>query len=99
MLVNKVKNLYRVLLPIKFRSLVRKILKVFLYNYRYIRLKSSLFFLKEVQLILGAALTSEKNWFSTNEEWFDISNSNDWKNLFRNKKKLKRAQVVPLIRE
>ena len=44
----------------------------------------------DVNLILGAALTTQKGWFSTNEEWFDISQKSHWENLFHSKKRVKR---------
>ena len=70
---------------------MRKIFKIFLYNFRLLKFKAILIFAKEVNIILGAALTSQKDWISTNEEWFDISKKKDWQKLFKNKRKLKRA--------
>lgn len=32
-----------------------------------------------LNLVLGAALTSQKNWISTNEDYFDITKSWDWR--------------------
>ena len=46
---------------------------------------------KKVKLILGAALTNQEGWLSTNEEWLDISNKLHWKRLFKGRKLLKRA--------
>lgn len=42
-------------------------------------------------MILGAALTSQKGWHSTNEEWLDISNEIHWKRLFSKKNNLIRV--------
>ena len=91
MLINKGKLIYRNIVPKKLRILVRKILKIILYNFRFLKFKIILIFAKEVKIILGAALTSQKDWISTNEEWFDISKKADWQRFFKNKKKLKRA--------
>ena len=66
-------------------------MKILLYNFRFLKFKIILIFANEVKIILGAALTSQKNWISTNEEWFDISKKADWQRFFKNKKKLKRA--------
>ena len=91
MLLNKGKLIYRKIFPKRFRIFIRKIFKIFLYNFRLLKFKIILVFAKEVKIILGAALTSQKDWISTNEEWFDISKKKDWQKLFKNKRKLKRA--------
>ena len=91
MFINKVKLIYKKIISKRLRVLIRKIFKIFLYSFRFIKLKFILLFSKEVKLILGAALTSQKNWISTNEEWFDISKKKHWERLFKNKIKLKRA--------
>ena len=78
------KNFYR-LLPKFLRLNFRRILKFFLYKYRFLNLKLSVYFRKDIKLILGAALTSQKGWFSTNEEWLDASNSKHWQRIFHNK--------------
>ena len=91
MIKNKGKLIYRKIFPKRFRILNRKILKIFLYKFRFLKLRVILIFAKEVKIILGAALTSQKNWVSTNEEWFDISKKKDWERLFKNKRKMKRA--------
>ena len=82
--MNLIKYFYR-LLPKKFRLFLRRLLKTFLYRFRKYKLKLGIFYNDEVNLILGAALTSQKGWYSTNEEWLDISNSNHWNKLFKGK--------------
>ncbi len=91
MVLNKVKFFYRKILSKDIRVKLRNIFKFFLYNFRFLKLKIVLAFSREVQLILGAALTSNKNWISTNEEWFDITNSFHWERLFNKKILIKRA--------
>ena len=76
-------------MPIKIRFSLRQILKFFLYKFRYFRLKLAIFFNKEIKLIIGAALTSQKGWYSTNEEWLDVSNPEHWNRLFKGKDNLK----------
>jgi len=83
-----IKQIYRIL-PIKIRFSIRQILKFFLYKFRYLTLKLAIFFNKEIKLIIGAALTSQKGWYSTNEEWLDVSNPEHWKRLFKGKDNLK----------
>ena len=91
MIINKVKILYRKILSKDIRIKFRKIFKFILYNFRFLKLKIVLAFSSEVNLILGAALTSNKNWISTNEEWFDITKSHHWERLFNKKILIKRA--------
>ena len=43
-----------------------------------------------MNLIIGAALTKQKGWFSTNEEWLDIAREKHWKRLFNSKKRVKK---------
>ncbi len=75
-------------LPFFFRLNARKILKFFLYKLRFLKLKTAILLNKEVKIILGAALTYQKGWFSTNEEWLDITNSMHWQRLFSNRMNL-----------
>ena len=91
MLINKLKYLYRKILSRDIRTKFRKYFKFILYNLRFLKLKLLLTYSTEVKLILGAALTSNKSWISTNEEWFDITNSHHWDRLFHKKKLIKRA--------
>ena len=78
------KNLYR-LIPKSIRLHLRKGLKYFVYKYRFLNLKLGIYLEKDIKLILGAALTNQKGWFSTNEEWLDIANKKHWERLFHTK--------------
>jgi len=91
MLFNLGRVLYKKLLSKKLRILVRNSIKFIIYNFRYLKLKCVLLFGKKVNLVLGAALTSQPRWISTNEQWFDISNKFHWYRLFKNKRKLNKA--------
>ena len=79
------KSIYRFIFPRHFRSVARIFFKYVLYNYRFLKLRLALISNKPVKLVLGAALTSQPGWFSTNEQWLDISKESDWYRLFRNK--------------
>ena len=78
-------------LPFSFRLNARKILKFFLYKLRFLKLKTAIHTNKEVKIILGAALTSQKGWFSSNEEWLDITNPIHWQRLFSKRRNLSNA--------
>ena len=88
---NKITYIYRLVLPKELRFSIKKIIKFFYYRFRFVNLKLFLILSKRnVNLILGAALTKQKGWFSTNEEWLDISKEKDWERLFYSKKRIKR---------
>jgi len=70
-------------IPNNIRSLLRLFLKKILYNYRFFLLKFAIINKKNINLILGAAQTYQKNWYSSNEQWLDISNASHWKRLFK----------------
>ena len=91
MLINKLKFFYRKILSKDIRTKFRKIFKFIIYNFRFLKLKLFLALSRDVKLILGAALTSNKSWISTNEEWFDITKKHHWDRLFHEKKLMKRA--------
>ena len=90
-MINKIKFIYRNILPNYFRIKFRIIFKYFFYKFRYLKLKFLLNRNKKVKIILGAALTNQKGWLSTNEEWLDISDYKDWFRLFKGKALVKRA--------
>jgi len=84
--------IYRKFFSIRGRLIIKKIFKYFYYRFRFLKLKTYLFFSRDsVNLIIGAALTNQKGWFSTNEDWLDISKENHWKRLFNSKKRVKRV--------
>ena len=83
---------YRTLFSIRVRLLLKKIFKFFYYWFRFFKIKTYLFFSEDtVNIIVGAALTNQKGWFSTNEEWLDISKAEHWNRLFNSKKRVKRV--------
>ena len=88
---SKIAFIYRHIFPKELRIFFRKSVKFFYYKFRFINLKLNLIFTKNyVNLILGAALTKQKGWFSTNEDWLDISRENHWRRLFNSKKRVKK---------
>ncbi len=90
-LKRKITYLYRHIFPKDLRIFFRKLIKFFYYKFRFINLKLNLIFTKKyVNLIIGAALTKQKGWFSTNEEWLDIARENHWNRLFNSKKRVKK---------
>lgn len=81
-------NIYRKKTPKRQKIFFKKIFKFLYYKFRFIKLKIYLNLSnKNVNLILGAALTKQKGWFSTNEEWFNIVKQSHWERLFNSRKK------------
>ena len=91
MLISFLRKIYRKIFYKKLRIIFRNIFKFCIYKFRFLKLKILLLFSDNVNLILGAALTSQKNWISTNEEWLDISKEKDWYRLFKYRRKVKKA--------
>ena len=98
--INIMLNLYRCFLSKEQRILVKKLFKFFYYKYRFIKLKIFLDLSnKHVNLILGAALTKQKSWFSTNQEWFDIAQKSHWDRLFNANKSPSKNRVKRVLAE
>lgn len=91
MLISYLRKIYRRIFCKNLRVTFRNIFKFCIYKFRFLKLKFLLIFSDNVNLILGAALTSQDDWISTNEEWLDISNRKDWFRLFKNQKKVNKA--------
>lgn len=73
------------LLPASVKKPIRKAIKTVKYNYRKIVLKRALSRAKTFKIIVGAAETYQEGWYSTNEQWLDITNGEHWKNMFTGK--------------
>ncbi len=74
------------------RLKIKKLFKFIYYKFRFIKLKIHLVFSNSfVNIIIGAALTKQKGWFSTNEDWLDITRKEHWDRLFGSKRKIKRV--------
>ena len=41
---------------------------------------------EKIKIIVGAAETYERGWYSTNEQWLDITKRSDWDNVCRAKR-------------
>ncbi len=73
------------LLPISLRKMIRGIIKKIRYRFRLYKIKSAIRESNGLKIIVGAAETHQKGWFSTNEQWLDITKEIDWIRLFRGK--------------
>ncbi len=68
------------------KKIIRSLIKYFKYKYRNIIIQYPIFFNQKIKIIIGAAETFQEGWYSTNENWLDISSKNDWHKIFKNKK-------------
>ncbi len=85
-------KIIKYLLPDEIKIELKRLFKFFLYKFRKYKLLFIIKFTKkDLKIILGAALTYQKDWFSTNEEWLDITNSNHWKRMFGRENRISRA--------
>ena len=41
---------------------------------------------KQINIIVGAAMTSQRSWYSTNQQWLDITSKSDWEKVFSGRK-------------
>ena len=72
--------------PIWLKRLARITIKFFKYRYRRLRISRAIVRGQKLKIIVGAAETWQPGWYSTNEQWLDITSPTDWKRLFKNKR-------------
>lgn len=73
------------LLPKPVKKLGRKAIKTVKYEYRRHKIRQPLARGENIRIIVGAAETFQSGWYSTNENWLDISNQKHWENIFAGK--------------
>jgi predicted SAM-dependent methyltransferase len=84
-------------LPLFIRLKLRNVEKVIRYSFRRILIRIPIVFDRPINIILGAALTYQKGWYSTNEQWLDITKESDWLNVFKNKVLIKNIVVEHVL--
>lgn len=75
-------------LPPGLKKPVRKSLKFIRYTYRRAMITIPVLQGQPIRIILGAAETYQDGWYSTNEQWLDITRTDHWRNVFKCKKLL-----------
>jgi predicted SAM-dependent methyltransferase len=68
---------------------IYQIRKKIVYTFRKYKLLYLAHHANDLKIIVGAALTAQEGWISTNEQWLDITNEKDWKRFFESKKIIK----------
>jgi predicted SAM-dependent methyltransferase len=72
-------------LPASLRRMIRGVIKKIRYRFRLYKIQSAIRKSNGLKIIVGAAESHQKGWFSTNEQWLDITKEIDWIRLFRGK--------------
>ena len=80
----KISN-FKSLLPVPIKRLGRRLIKFFKYSWRYWLIRRAVYQSKHIKIIIGAAETYQNGWYSTNENWLDITKAVDWANIFKGK--------------
>lgn len=84
-------RLYRSIVPRQIRSISRYLYKNTVYLYRFFILLLNTYLLNgELKIIIGAALTRDSGWLSTNEIYLDITRENHWRRAFRTPNRISR---------
>lgn len=79
------------LLPRPVKIAGRKLIKFVKYRYRQYAIKQPVRAGRPIRIILGAAETFQPGWYSTNENWLDVTNAKHWQKVFNNKPLLTHA--------
>ncbi len=79
------KTVIKAVLPNDVRRVLRGVEKRVRYHFRSLIIKLPVAVSRPMKIIIGAALTYQKGWYSTNEQWFDITRAEDWKKVFKGK--------------
>ena len=80
-----IKYFLKSIIPSEIRSSMRNGQKLVVYFWRRQRIRWPVAVGSQIKIIVGAAMTTQKGWISTNEQWLDITNPEDWRNVFHGK--------------
>lgn len=80
-----IKRVAKRLLTADTRRWLRQSEKRVRYEYRRQRIRLPVTLGRPVRIIVGAALTHQKGWYSTNEQWLDIASEACWASVFKGK--------------
>lgn len=79
------KKIIKSILPSDARRTLRSIEKHIRYSFRRVLIKLPVAAGVPMKIIVGAALTYQEGWYSTNEQWFDITRTENWVRVFKRK--------------
>lgn len=79
------RRILRYLLPSGVRRAIRQMQKLVVYYLRRQAIRFPIFLGTPIKIIIGAAMTNQKGWYSTNEQWLDIALESHWIRIFHGK--------------
>jgi predicted SAM-dependent methyltransferase len=74
------------LLPTTVKRPVRNLIKFVKYRWRRFKIRRPVARGEKIKIIVGAAETYQQGWYSTNQQWLDITKRSDWDNVFLGKR-------------
>lgn len=79
------RNTLKAAIPSGVRRAIRRMQKAVVYFSRRQIIRLPVVRDGPIRIIVGAAMTRQDGWYSTNEQWFDITNEAHWLHVFRRK--------------
>ena len=73
-------------LPTQLKKPVRRVIKYFKYRWRRWRIAGPISRGERLKIIVGAAETHQDGWYSTNEDWLDITKAEHWRDVFKGRR-------------
>ena len=73
------------LIPRSLKAPARRAVKTVKYRWRRHRIAAPVSHGEPLRIIVGAAETWQTGWYSTNEDWLDITSAEDWQAVFKGK--------------
>lgn len=83
---SKILFVLKIIVPGSFRLKLRQLQKMIVYSARRQLFRVPLLLNKQINIIVGAAMTSQRSWYSTNQQWLDITSKSDWEKVFSGRK-------------
>ena len=74
------------LIPSRLKAPARRAVKTVKYRWRRHRIAAPVSRGEPLRIIVGAAETWQTGWYSTNEDWLDITSAEDWQAVFKGKR-------------
>lgn len=84
-IIMRLKRLIKSIVPLSIRMNIRSLEKVLIYGLRRQLIRIPIIFNRRFKIILGAAMTRQSGWYSTNEQWLDIASIKSWTDVFGDK--------------
>ena len=74
------------LLPVWLKAPMRCTIKAVKYRWRRYRITAPVSRGGSLKIIVGAAETWQEGWYTTNEDWLDITSAENWRTVFKGKR-------------